>query len=49
VLKVYRDEMPFSKDELGGKTEKDGSDSAENAEFTKILLQWKCKRFVQIN
>ena len=26
--------MPFSKDELGGETEKDGSESAENAGFT---------------
>ena len=30
MLKVYGDEMPFSKDELGGETEKDGSESAKN-------------------
>ncbi|USK73126.1 hypothetical protein [Peribacillus frigoritolerans] len=43
MLKVYGDEMPFSKDGLGGKTEEDGSDSAKMLDLHKILLQWKCK------
>ncbi|MBT2630723.1 hypothetical protein J7E76_16690 [Bacillus sp. ISL-101] len=49
MLKVYRDEMSFFKDELGGKTEKDCSDSAENAEFTQNITAMEMQGFVQIN
>ncbi|MCP1494460.1 hypothetical protein J2Y73_004491 [Peribacillus frigoritolerans] len=47
MLKVYGDEMPFSKDQLGGKTEKDGSESAENAGFTQNITAMEMQEFVQ--
>lgn len=39
--------MPFSKDELGGETEKDGSESAKNAGFTKNITAMEMQEFVQ--
>ncbi|MGE7592507.1 hypothetical protein ACQKM1_03270 [Peribacillus frigoritolerans] len=47
MLKVYGDEMLFSKDELGGKTEKDGSESAKNTGFTQNISAMEMKEFVQ--
>lgn len=39
--------MPFSKDELGGETEKDASESAENAGFTQNITAMEMQEFVQ--
>ncbi|MEW5596670.1 hypothetical protein ABGT24_24825 [Peribacillus frigoritolerans] len=39
--------MPFSKDELGGETEKDGSESAKNAGFTQNFIAMEMQEFVQ--
>ncbi|WP_176474899.1 hypothetical protein [Peribacillus simplex] len=39
--------MPFFKDELGGETEKDGSESAENAGFTQNITAMEMQEFVQ--
>ncbi|MCY9004938.1 hypothetical protein [Peribacillus frigoritolerans] len=39
--------MPFSKDELGGKTEKDGSESAKNTGFTQNITAMEMQEFVQ--
>jgi hypothetical protein len=44
VLKVYGD---VSKDELGGETEKDGSESAKNAGFTQNITAMEMQEFVQ--
>ncbi|MEI2472041.1 hypothetical protein ACIQX3_17680 [Peribacillus frigoritolerans] len=38
--------MPFSKDELGGKTEKDGSESTKNG-FTQNITAMEMQEFVQ--
>ncbi|MEY8756787.1 hypothetical protein AB9M93_20190 [Peribacillus frigoritolerans] len=43
MLKVYGD---VSKDELGGETEKDGSESAKNAGFTQNITAMEMQEFV---
>ena len=39
--------MLFSKDEWGGKTEKDGSESAKNTGFTENISAMEMQEFVQ--
>ncbi|MEC0274813.1 hypothetical protein [Peribacillus frigoritolerans] len=46
MLKVYGDEMQFSKDELGGETEKDGSENAQNTGFTQNITAMEMQEFV---
>ncbi|MCU6603599.1 hypothetical protein OCO53_24480 [Peribacillus frigoritolerans] len=47
MLKVYGDEMPYSKDELGGETEKDASESAKSAGFTQNITAKEMQEFIQ--
>lgn len=49
MLKVYGDEMPFSKDELGGEMKKMVVKVLKMLDLHKILLQWKCKNLFKIN
>ncbi|WP_262871329.1 hypothetical protein [Peribacillus frigoritolerans] len=39
--------MPYSKDELGGETEKDASESAKSAGFTQNITAKEMQEFIQ--